>query len=276
MLVFPEESVRKDIALLIQSMVQETGIPVIHVNCLGDFRVFVNRVEVLQSQWKTRKAENLFKYLIVERHQHHKEKIIEELWPESDLRLGDASLRMALTHVRKALGLNDYVEESVILRRGMIFLNPDIEIFTDYVMFTAIAQNALLDKPMDNPVKANLLEQAAELYRGDFLPDNLYDDWTNKLRMQLQHLYLQVLLKLVEFYHRQEKPAQTIQACRRYLILEPADEHVSRTAMELLWQSGKKQQALSLYQELASVLVREYGANPDAETISLYEKIRCS
>ncbi|MFZ5642950.1 MAG: BTAD domain-containing putative transcriptional regulator [Bacillota bacterium] len=276
LLVYPDESVRSSIALVIQNMVQETGIPVMNVNCLGGFRVFVNGVEILQSQWKTQKAENLFKFLIVDRRQHHKEKIIEELWPESNLRLGDASLRMALTHMRKALGLNDYVEESVILKRGMIYLNPDMQIFTDYQLFAVTAQSVLVENAVDNPVKADLLEQAAELYRGDFLPDNLYDDWTRDMRTQMHHLCLQVLLKLVEFYRRQKKQAHAIEACLRYLALEPADEHMSRTAMELLWQSGKKQQALSLYKELASVLAREYGANPDAETISLYEKIRCS
>lgn len=276
LLVYPDESVRKDIAMLIQDVAQETGAPVVHINCLEGFHVFINGVEIPPSKWKTKKAENLFKFLIVERRQHHKEKAIEELWPESDLRSGDASLRMALTHVRKALGLNDYVEESVILRRGMIYLNQDIEIFTDYELFTTSAQSALADTDVDNPVKTGLLEQAAELYRGDFLPDNLYDDWTNKLRTQLQHLYLRVLLKLIESYRRQEKPTHAIQACRRYLALEPADEQVNRTAMELLWQSGKKQQALSLYQELAAVLIREYGTSPDVETISLYEKIRCS
>lgn len=276
LLVYPEESIRNDIAMLLQNMVQETGVPVVHLNCLGGFRIFVNGVEIPSFQWKTKKAENLVKFLITDRRQHVKEKIIEALWPEADPRLGDASLRMALTHVRKTLGRNDYVEESVILRRGMIYLNPGIEIYTDYELFASISQCAMENTDTGNPLITELLEQAAELYRGDFLPENLYDDWTAGLRTRLQQLYLQVMLKLVESYRRLERSAPAIQACRRYLGLEPADEVVSRITMELLWQSGQKQQALSLYQELVAVLAREYGVIPAAETNDLYEKIRCS
>lgn len=276
LLIHPDESVRNCITELIKDKVRETGVPVVHVSCLGGFRIFVNGTEIPSSQWKTKKAENLFKFLIIDRRQHFKEKIIEELWPESDPRLGDASLRMTLTYVRKALAHNEYISESVILRRGMIYLNPEIEIYTDYELFVAAAKNILEDTDTDNPVIVELLEQATELYLGDFLPDTLYDDWTANLRMQLHRLYLQVLLKLVATYRRTGKPDSAIQACRRYLALEPGDESVRRTAMELLWQNGQKQKALSLYQELAAFLAKDYGVVPTAETNNLYEKIRCS
>lgn len=200
----------------------------------------------------------------------------EELWPESDLKSGDANLRMALTHVRKALGLDGEASDSVILRRGMVYLDPKIKVHTDYQLFAPIAHKALEDSDTDNPLVFGLLEQAAELYGGEFLPDDLYDDWSISLRSQLHRLYLRVLLRQVESYHRQGKLGPAIQACRHYLALEPADETVTRKAMELLWQSGRRHQALSLYQELVIVLAKDYGVIPAAETNDLYEKIRCS
>lgn len=276
LLIYPDEGVRNCIVGLIKDVVSETGTPVIHINSLGGFRVFANGVEVPPSKWKTKKVENLFKFLIINRDQQLKEKVIEALWPESDPKLGDASLRTALTHVRKALSLNDDANESVILKRGMIYLNPEIEIYTDHELFTAIANSALEDIDAGNPVIVELLEQAIELYRGSFLPDNIYDDWTADLRTQLHQLYLEVLLKQIESYIRQDKPAAAIQACRRYLTLEPTDEPVSRKAMELLWQTGQKLQALSLHQDLVTALAKEYGVIPSVETNNLYEKIRCS
>lgn len=275
LLVYPDESVKNSIALLLKNLIQETGVPIVHINCLGGFRAFINGVEIPSSLWKTRKAENLFKLLIIDRHQHLKERIIEELWPESGPKSGDANLRMALTHVRKALGLKGLTDESVILKRGMVYLNPEIEIYTDYELFTSLAQSTLEDTNTDNPVILTVLEQAAGHYKGDFLPDNLYDDWTTDMRTQLQHLYLQVLLKQVECYQRQGKLVYAIQACRNYLALEPSDETVGRAAMELLWQSGQKQQALSLYQELSTALAKEYDVIPAAATTQLYEEIRC-
>ena len=107
------------------------------------------------------------------------------------------------------------------------------------------------------------------------MPENLYDDWSNSLRTELRFLYLQVLLKQVEGFTLQGKVAHAIQVCRRYLALEPADEQVSRTVMELLWQSEQKKLALSLYHELVNNLITEYDILPSAETTRLYDQIRC-
>lgn len=274
LLAHSDEGVRKIISELLQDEAQETGVSTIHVLCLGGFRVFVKGVEIPPTQWKTRKAENLFKYLIINRHHCLKERIIEELWPESDDRLGDASLRMALTHVRKSLGLDDGSGESVILRRKMIHFNPRIQVVTDYELFTVTAQNALLEAEAENPLAESLLSQAADLYRGDFMPDNLYDDWTANLRTQLQHLYAQVVLKQVEYYRRSGRLETAVQACRRYLALDPVNELMVRAAMELLWQQGQKQPALSLYRRLVSVLKKEYDMDPAAATQELYERLR--
>lgn len=274
LLVYPEENVRNSIAALLRDVVRKTGTPFIHVNCLGGFQVFVNGVEITTSRWKTKKTESLCKLLVIERRQYPKEKIMEELWPESDPRSGDVNLRMALTHTRKALGLNDYFSESLILKRGMIYFNPEIKIYTDYELFISIAQSALQDTGPDKLAVVGLLEQAAGLYRGEFLPDDIYADWTAGPRLELHNLYLQVLLKQIEVYRRLDKLSPAIEACRRYLDLEPADEPVCRKAMELMWQIGRKKQALSLYQELAAFMDKEYNASPSAETLALYEKIK--
>ncbi|PKM82895.1 MAG: hypothetical protein CVU89_01810 [Firmicutes bacterium HGW-Firmicutes-14] len=275
LLVHSDQSVRSHITGLVREVVEKTGTPVIHVSCFGVFRVFVNGTEISPSQWKTKKAENLFKFLIINRGQHPKERVIEAIWPESEPQLGNASLRMALTHVRKALNLNQHPDDSLILKRGMIYFNPQIELYGDYELFTEIAQG-ISEKDDSGQETLNLIEQAVKLYRGDFLPDNLYDDWTANLRKQLYRLYLQVLVKQADACRRRGKLDAAIKAGRRCLELEPADELLNRMAMELLWQSGQKHQALSLYNDLAAFLAREFDTTPSAETIALYEKIRCS
>jgi len=274
LLAHPEEGIRDSARDFLQGLAAETGEVFIHINCLGDFRVFVNGTEIRPSSWRTKKTESLFKLLIIERSQHLKEKIIEELWPESEPRLGDTSLRMALSNARKALGLNEDIIESIILKRGIISWNPKIGIYTDYELFISTAQKATQEAGTENPALMDLLEQAAGLYHGDFLPDNIYDGWTASLRTQLYNLYLTVLLKQVDVYRLKGKLTPAIETCRRYLAKEPADEAVCRAAMEMLWQEGKKQQALLLYHELAAFTAREYNASLSGETIALYEKIK--
>jgi ATP/maltotriose-dependent transcriptional regulator MalT/two-component SAPR family response regulator len=276
MLAHPDGNVRKLISELLQDGVQSTGVQVIHVNCLGDFRVFLNGNEISPSAWKTKKVENLFKFLIVNKGQQLKEKVIETLWPKSDAKSGDASLRMALTHLRKTIELAGDAGESVILKRGMIYLNPKLEIITDYELFDAVAQSVLGNSAGDIPATLEPLEYATELYGSGFLLENVYDDWAASTRTRLHQLYLQVLARQVEICFKQGKTTSALQACRSYLAVEPADERMNRKAMELLWQGGQRLQALSLYQDLVAVLAKEYGVSPSMETNTLYEAIRCN
>lgn len=273
MLAYPDELVRHCTAALLQELYEETGEPFIHINYLGGFQVFVNGIEVSPSAWKNRKTESLFKLIIMERQPQLKEKFIDTLWPESEPRLGDASLRMALSHVRQALGLSDYCSESLILKRGMIFMHPKIKIYTDYELFISIAREALKETEADNPLAAELLEQVHDLYQGEFLPDNIYDDWTSALRTEMNELYMKILFQKIKADRRQGRIFSAIEGCRRYLDLEPLNEPVCRLAMELLWQDGQKQQALSIYKKLESFMSEEYNTNPSIKTMTLYERI---
>jgi len=65
----------------------------------------------------------------------------------------------------------------------------------------------------------------------------------------------------------------------RFLIIERRQhlkEKIIEEAIELLWQSGQKQQALSLCKELVAVLSKEYGITPAAEINDMYKKIQYS
>ncbi|HWP97226.1 MAG TPA: BTAD domain-containing putative transcriptional regulator [Syntrophomonadaceae bacterium] len=258
LLASPDEIPRDGIISLLQNKVRDTGMPVIHLNCLGGFRVFVNGVEIPPSQWKTKKTENVFKYLVMERGSIPKEKIIREIWPEADPHLGNANLKMTLNYVRKALGLNEYVNESVVLRHGMLGLNHKIQIHTDYELFASIAQSALENTGMESPSRTEQLVYAAELYRGVFLPENFNENWTFNVRTHLHHLYLNVMLKLVESYHRQNRPVDAIQDCCRCLILEPAE--LDRSPAQVPEQGFSE-----LCQAISGALFKEAGNYAEAE-----------
>jgi len=266
--------VRTNATALLQDIVRETGKIAIHVNCLGGFRLFVNGIEVNKAEWRTQKAEKLFKLLLTGEGEYLKEQIIDKLWPESDSQAGDASLRMALTHIRKALGLDRYGVEGVAQRRGKVYITPELEILTDYQLFVAVARDGLRHAEAGDPRAGWVLEQAAELYRGAFLPDDPDDEWAAGRREQLHNLQIQVLLKLIDCCQDRKKPATALEACQRYLTLEPADEQISRTAMELYWSTGQRQQAINLFQRLTAVLAGDYGARPSPETVALYERFR--
>ena len=253
---------------------RETRRVVMHANCLGGFHLFVNGVEVPKAEWRTQKAEKLFKLMLIAKDKLPKEQVIEEIWPGTNPQAGDASLRMALTHIRKALRLDRYGIEGVVQRRGMVYITPEIEIYSDYQAFSALAREGLRLADNGDPRAARVLQQAIKLYGGVFLPDDLYEDWPANTRTWLQNLYLQILSRLIDLNLQQDQAAAALEACRYYLALEPADEQVIRTAMELYWRTGQRQKAIDLFQRLSALLADDYGVKPSPETVALYERLR--
>jgi DNA-binding SARP family transcriptional activator len=258
---------------LFHQLYEENSTNVIYAFYFNRFRVFINGLEIPKQAWKTQRAENLFKFLVANKSYYPKEEIIGQLWPDSDYKSGEANLRMTLSYVRKAIGVHGPVRESVIMERGKVYLSPKIEVFTDYELFEMKAQKALRHIENNSPNAVPALEQAVQLYRGDFLMEDIYDDWTNKIRTHLHALYLQLLLNLAHVYYNKNNLSSALQACREYLACEPVDEHVNRLTMRILWQTRKKRKAVSLYHELETTLASEYDTVPESETIDLYKKI---
>jgi DNA-binding SARP family transcriptional activator len=249
------------------------GKTIIHAFFLGEFRVFVNGAEVYRQNWKTQKAESLFKYLVSKPQMHPKEEIIEQLWPDVSIHSGDVNLRMALSTIRKALKVNEDNERGVIQRRGMVYLNPNIELYSDFDLFTSEAQKAVKYAESRSPYAANSLEQAVQYYGGEFLPEDIYSDWVNYQRSYLQSLFLQVLFKLSEVYYNNNHLLQAIRVCQKYLAIDPIDEPVIRLAMKIFQKTGQKKKAMLMYKDLATVLSSQYQTEPEPETCNLYHNL---
>jgi len=274
-LVNNDENTHNAITTLVQNYAQFKGVPIIHANFMGGFQVFVNGVIIPATHWKTKKAENLFKYLILDRRPQSKEKILSLIWPKTDDPASDANLRMALTHIRQALILSPNSNDSIVLRRGMVYLNPEIKVFTDYELFVSLSKKILypIGRDANSLEQLHLMENAAHLYQGELLPDNIYEDWTSSQRHELHDLYIQIQLKRIEAYIQSAQPSRALEIYQSCLAIDPMDERIVKISMELLISNGQWHKALQLYKDFAQGLAQEYGLEPSAEIKSLYERI---
>lgn len=80
----------------------------IKISCLKKFQIIVDGKAL---KWKGRKAEELVAYLIENREiSVHKEKILEDMWPEYDYEKGLKILHMTVFRARQSMaGLKDYI-----------------------------------------------------------------------------------------------------------------------------------------------------------------------
>src|SRR5260370_40885198 len=119
-----------------------------------------------------------------------------------------------------------------------------------------------------------LLEEAMLLYSGDYLAEARDILWIQARREALQRSWIGLLLELADLRIARENLSSAIDTLDRLLAIDPANEAAVQRLVILLAQSGRRAEALRIYQRFAAVLRQEYKIAPLPETRALYEAAR--
>ncbi|HSH79730.1 MAG TPA: BTAD domain-containing putative transcriptional regulator, partial [Herpetosiphonaceae bacterium] len=240
----------------------------LHIQLLGGFRVLLGERAIAESDWRLRKAAGLFKLLaLAPNHQIHRERVLERLWPDLEPRTATNNFHRTLHALRRILE-PDRPSTWLRLQDDLLTLGQPGQVWVDVQAFEAAcatARGACAPAPY---------YAALELYAGELLPADRYEDWAASRREHLHDLYLGLLLDLARLHEaRQELPA-AIDALRRVVEGEPAHEEAHTGLMRLYARSGQRHQALRQYGQLRDALLRELDAEPEEESKRLYQEIR--
>lgn len=220
------------------------------IQLLGRFTVAVEGVSISGDAWRSRRAADVLKLLaLAPAHRMHRAQVMEALWPESDSRASGTNLRKALHFARLATG----DEHAIVNERGVLVLWPDARVDTDVERFEAAAQRAL------DGEDAALCRAAADLYRGELLPDDRYESWLAEPRGRLRRRYLDVLRAGALWERLAEE--------------DPTDEQAARALMRAHLDAGERREAIRRFERLREALRDDLGVGPDRATVALYEDV---
>ena len=115
---------------------------------------------------------------------------------------------------------------------------------------------------------------AAEgLYQGDFLEEDLYDEWPRPQRERLRTTYLDIADRLSEYHRRQGEYTAAIALCQKVLALDNCVEEAHRRLMRCYLAQGQRHLAIRQYHTCVQALAKELDVPPADETRSLYASI---
>jgi DNA-binding SARP family transcriptional activator/tetratricopeptide (TPR) repeat protein len=226
---------------------------------------------VLRAQdWSRSKAAALCRRLLYERHLL-KEQAIDFLWPESDLASGANNLYRTLYALRQTLErfLGPGTAGAVFsFEDGVLRLNDSV--WVDAAEFERLCRPAPAEAAGTRIAR---LEQALDLYLGDFLPDARYEEWTLQPRETLVRLRRESSLTVARHYLEQGDFTRVIALLAPVLADDAADEPAQRVLMRAYALSGRRHEAVRHYQACAAALAADLDASPAPETTALYEQI---
>jgi DNA-binding SARP family transcriptional activator len=256
--------------------------PLLRVYVLGQFRVERRSgngwVEDDGRRWQRRRARALLGCLLCHPlRRMGREQVMEALWPDPDLDSETAANRLNGAVHELRLLLEPEIRRpasSTLLRlqHEVLELADGSIIWVDADEFEQKIRQA--EQSADPLQIERLLEEAAALYRGDFLVEELYSEWAQPRREALRRRWMGMLLQLAELRVRRGALASAIEPLDRLLMSDPTHETAVRHLMMVLMRLDRRVEALQAYQRLTEVLEREYDSEPLPETRRLYEALR--
>jgi DNA-binding SARP family transcriptional activator len=245
------------------------------IRLLGPFWIWRDDKLIPPEAWPTQKTKSLLKILITERgHLVPKERLMELLWSDLGPTSAGNSLRVGISHLRQMLEpeLERPADSTFILTRsqGYCFqVRPDCWLDLD-AFWAAVARGQHWAQRCRWGPAIAAFRTAEDLYHGDYLEEDTYEDWAIRVRERTRQAYLDGLGQLAECQARIGEYRQAVATCEKVLARDPVRESVYRQLMVYQYRLGRRGQALRAYERCRKVLLEQFGANPMPQTQALH------
>src|SRR6266545_1108891 len=238
----------------------------VRIRLLGGFELTVGDRPVAADAWRLRKAKTLVKLLaLAEGHRMHREALVAVLWHDRDGASAANNLHQTLYVARRVVG--GASGGLFGLRDDVVLLSEDKMPWLDTEAFDAACQRARLTRdPQD-------YRTATELYRGDLLPEDRFEDWAGGPREAFRERRLGLLMEYAEVLSGRGEHAQVVDIAGAVTAADPFHEGAQRTLMRGLAASGRRYEALAAFDRLRDALAEEYAADPEPATRRLYRDL---
>jgi DNA-binding SARP family transcriptional activator len=263
-----------------QTLVSQSGIS-FRVYCLGRFEVYSGQTKV--DQWRSLKAKSLLKFLVAHRGRYiPKDVLMEALWPGYPPEAANNNLKAAVYALRQAISSSGFEPGRnnrngfllLLFSEGKYTLNPEMELQVDVEEFQQRwTTGRRLEKEGKHAEAISEYQLAEKLYRGDYLEDDLYEEWTLVQREALKDIYLTILTRLAEDSFGETDFQGCIAYCQKILAKDSCREDAYRELMRCHSRLGQRHRALRWYELCAKTMKRELGVAPENQTTDLYQRL---
>lgn len=221
----------------------------------------------------TRKAEALLIYLAVTQQVHRRESLTTLFWPEMGEAHAQNNLRRTLSNLRKLVG--DHLQ----IDRYTAAFDVHTAYWLDVEAFAA-SLAPLETSSSTAAIPTDHLEQALTLYRADFLAGFMvrdvpqFEEWVRLQRQHFHAIAMRGLEQLATRYLQQQEIEKGLATTQRVLAMEPWHELAHQQRMRFFTLANRRVDALAQFDHCRTILAEEFDAEPQPETVELYQQIK--
>ncbi len=252
--------------------------PLIDIRTLGGFEVrHMDGEPITSDQWSGNRQKLMLKAIVAnDCRDIPKETLMDAVWLDSETAAAVGRFKITLHRLRNILEPHrtSHGRSSCIsLKDNRVSLDNE-RCRVDVNAFLAACDTIRRHKPdEDSDAFLAACRQAADLYSGDFLPEEPYLSWVEIKRTALRERYLRVLMKMAVLWEQKYELDEAIRCCYRAIRTDPLAEHFHQRLMVLLLRQGRQSEAIKAYRTLRKRLMEELDIEPDLATKRIYREI---
>lgn len=244
---------------------------VFYVNLLGELEINYKGKVISEKSSKAKKIWNILAYIVM--HQNRlllQSDLIDTIWPDDDNTNPKSSLKTSLYRIRALLAeLAVDNEEFIISSRGAYSWNTDIKCKVDAIEFEKLCVKSEEDN-LTIDEKINILRQAIDMYRGDFLKRFESDLWVIPLITHYHSMYVDKIKDLLFLLEKEKRYDEMEKYALNAIRIESYDEKIHCYLVKAFMKQGNNTAAIAHYNKATKILLANLGVQPSAELRNLY------
>lgn len=253
----------------------------------GNMELFLRGKVIPEDKWIRKKSKIILAYLMAnEGIVLTKDKAIDMFFPELPVDKAEVALHSTIYNIRTALriydipkvtkkdvsplrgenrGGLDYNPQYIIYEDKMLRLNKDFYYSSDNTEFENLYHKIKLPA-IDNDEKIKLGSQAAELYKGEFLPGN-YESWCEEKRIAYKNMFTDLCEELIALLENGKKYNEAVKYAARLIAEDNINEKGHLCLITSYAAMGNINMARERFRLMLKVFDDELGEKPSDETL---------
>lgn len=173
------------------------------------------------------------------------------------------NLHSTIYYIRKRLKSTINKKDLIKYSKGYYWFDKNESCWVDCFEFESLYKKAVNIEKENREKALNLYNKALKLYKGEYLADDIYEDWTREARQYYQDLLVHVALRSAKLEENiNNNLQQAIHICKKSLKFCPYREELYQELIYLFVKDKRYIEAIKTFQDYNEVLIEEFGVQP--------------
>ncbi|MHB1323702.1 MAG: BTAD domain-containing putative transcriptional regulator [Coriobacteriia bacterium] len=226
--------------------------------------------------WRKRKARLLFLILLLKQRQDvPRDVLLERLWPDMDEEHAKRNFYVTWSTMKRALACGGPPSAAKLLVQctgGVCRITRHVR--TDLDDFDeALALLRAASASDDAGVVLSAARRLVDIYRGELLPGDVYEEWFTEARERAKHDFCDAMMAAASIAESHSEAEAALLFLRKASAADAWREDVYQAMMRCQMNSGQRSRAIETYLSCRSRLTEDLGIDPSVETTRLYQAV---